>query len=118
MLSVNCFSAGRGNDDYFLGKLDSIIKSLKAKNIPVYKNVFPCDVSIAIYGLYENPIALYGKRVLAYDKPLWFNILGQDFGWRLCKPLLDEYYHEFLDITGLSSDEQANKIEEYISSCV
>ncbi len=115
MLNVKCFTSNAyGPGKYYYDRLMELATSLLSKNIYISKKPENCDVSIVLYGLYENPTCLFGKKVLAHDKLMFFSHMGKEYGWNMFRPILEEYYDYFIDLTGLSVQEQANKIERYI----
>lgn len=74
----------------------------------VYGTPQEADVSIVLGGKRANPMAVKGKRILAYNKKEWI-------GWAyIYRPILEEYYDEFLDLSGLTAGQTVDKITEYV----
>lgn len=108
---VKIFKTQRGDS---IPKWLPLIEALEKRGHRTYKEAEPCDVSIALSGQFENPLALHGKRVLAYVPQEW---KPEYYGWRFFARILEHYYHDFIDLTGTDIYEAANRIEEYIKGC-
>lgn len=113
MLDVRCFTSGYGLSKMYGERAKTLLMYLIESGIYISDEPQKCDVSVAIYGLFENPTCLFGKKVIAYDRRLWHPNLGKDWGWNLFKPILEEYYDEFLDITDLTLSQIAERIKQY-----
>jgi hypothetical protein len=80
----------------------------------IHRKPREADVSIVLSGLYENPVLVKGKRVLAFKAQEWIAGVAPPHGWRLYEPVLKEYYDDFIDLAGLDSKKSAKRIIEYI----
>ena len=89
-----------------------MIRALQDKHLDVHAFPATAKYSIVLSGRNENPIALSGKKILVFHRDEWMPDL---FGWRLFKPILDEYYDEFLDVTGLDFGTAVKKVVDYIA---
>ena len=88
-----------------------ITGDLQKRGFVIHREAEPADVSIALSGKLENPLALSGKRVLAYAPGEW---QPQYYGWRFFARILKHYYHDFIDLSGTSAKEAVDKIERYV----
>jgi len=93
-----------------------IEKVLKENGILVNREVSDCDVSIALYGLFTNPLVLRGKKLLAYFFLDNVDVWNTAF-YSLHKPILKHYYDGFIDLTRFNTlteigEELANRIKQ------
>ena len=72
------------------------------------------DVSIVLSGVFENPVILKGRKVLAFKPQDWLPSIPPPKGWMLYKNVLQLYYHDFIDLSGLNPRKSAKRIIEYI----
>ena len=104
-MTFKFFKATRKNHS-----IGNILAELEDRGHRVYTHARDTDISIILHGTFENPCIFKGKKVLAFNSEDW----GKHGEWEhLFKPILEEYYDEFIDITGLSSKEQAGRLIEY-----
>lgn len=82
---------------------------LEEFGIMVYHQSEPAIVSIVLGGLYENSLALTGKKILVYNRKDWFNNT-----WPLYEFVLEEYYDEMIDVTDNGVDEIARLVVERV----
>jgi len=91
---------------------NDIYKLFAERNIPIYMEPKPCDISVVLGGTLVNPIPLRGKKVLAFKKDEWKAIQWD----HIFKPILEEYYDHIIDTTGLSPDDTFELIEKECKS--
>ena len=93
--------------------------SSRSKDNPYWQEVYDlcgqihtepvdCDVSVVLGGRLENPLALKGKKVLAFKKDEW-RMVKWDMVFRM---ILEEYYDDFIDTTGLNPEGTLRRIEQ------
>jgi len=70
-----------------------VIEALKEIGIVVSGEFSDCDTAIVLSGLYTNPMVFKGKRILFTAVPEWGNLWYSMF-----KPVLEEYYHEIIEM--------------------
>lgn len=109
MADVKIFKADRHTE-----KSEAIIKELRKKNLEVFDTPTNADISIVISGYYENPAILKGRKVLVVDVTEWFKGLPAPNGFKLAQPVLEEYYDDFLNLSGMKPGEKAIEIKKYI----
>ena len=91
-----------------------VIGELNDRGLEVFSVIQPADVSIALSGKFEDPLALHGKRVLFMYSMEWNTHPGQGEWF---KELLGHYYHEVHDLAGCLPMQAADAIEEYVTKC-
>ena len=113
MESVKIF-VGRGlHPDWLrLGKI------LENKGFTVCQTKEDADISIVLSGQGVNTLCLTGKKVLVYTAHEWVKNVPSPHGFNLYKPVMEEYYDDFLDITGMGMSEGAEKVVKYIGGLV
>lgn len=72
------------------------------------------DLSVVLSGKFENPLCVKGKRVLVFNVNDW---PPPPYGWYIYGPIIKEYYHDTLDVTGTTLNQAMEKIERYILKC-
>jgi len=110
--SVGIFRSDRGHKDWNL-----LTGILKKRDVKVHDNIADADVSIVISGRFINLLILKGKKVLAYNAHEWLGNVPVPSGFNMYKPVLDEYYDDYIDLTGISVEDCAEKIIKYIGKC-
>ena len=88
-----------------------LAKELEKREIYIYVEPIKADVSIVLFGNYSNPVCLHGKKVLAFDATRWGIYTDTAQGWEMYKPILEEYYDEFIDMTDLTVPARADLLE-------
>jgi hypothetical protein len=88
-----------------------LVQELEKREIFIYVEPIKADVSIVLFGNFTNPLPLRGKRVLAYDASRWMPEVPVPLGWKMYEPILEEYYDEMIDLTGLTVPERADVLE-------
>lgn len=84
-----------------------IYTKFSEKNIPVYTEPKNSEISVALGGRMENPLPLKGKRVLAYKEDEWHML-----PWSVYKMVLEEYYDDFINTTGLTPGDTVYHIQK------
>ena len=88
---------------------------LKKRKHEVHRDPQEADVSIVLSGLFENPMVVKGRKVLAFKAQEWLGAITPPHGWRLYEPVLKMVYDDFIDLAGLDSKKSAKRIIEYIN---
>jgi hypothetical protein len=91
-----------------------VIDHLERRGQKCYEEPQDVDVSIVLSGVFENPAILKGRKVLAFKPQDWVSHIPPPKGWMLYKNVLQLYYHDFIDLSGLSPKKSAKRIIEYI----
>lgn len=91
------------------------IEHLERRKRTVYTEPVEADLSIVLSGLLENPAIVRGKRVLAFKPQEWMPEIPPPKGWMLYYPILQKYYDDFIDLSGLNPRKSAKRIIEYIN---
>ncbi len=91
-----------------------VADKLDAAGLQTHRETGDADVSISLGGMYINPLVLTGKRVLCHNVAEWLPAMQKPFGWSLYKTVLDEYYDEFMDLTGMSDSHKVLAIRQYV----
>jgi hypothetical protein len=107
------------NVKVFLGRgehpdWNKIGKALTDKGVDVCTGKATADVSIVLSGHGTNTLCLTGKKVLVYSTYEWMRGVQPPLGFDLFKPVLDEYYDDFINLTGIEMKDAADKIIKYI----
>jgi len=94
--------------------IEKIEDCLTENGVTVCKEEEPCDVSIAVFGAYTNPLALKGEKVLIYwvqnDMTVWSLAF-----YSLYLPILHEYYDRLIDLTNCNTlTEIGENIVKYV----
>jgi len=89
-------------------------KVLIDRGVDVCTKPEPADVSIVLSGARTNSLCLTGKKILVYSIYEWMRGVQPPNGFNLFKPILDEYYDDFIDLTGVEMKDAADKIINYI----
>ena len=106
---VKIFKAYRGDS---IPKWIPLIEELNSRGYHIHRDAQPADVSIVLSGQFENPLALTGKRVIAFVQNEW---KPSPFVWRFMGTVLEHYYHAGIDLSGTKTPaEAADKITSYI----
>ena len=87
---------------------------LKENGFDVRNTKADADVSVVLGGRGINTLALTGKKVLVYGAGEWLRGVPIPRGFNLFKPVLEEYYDDFLDVTGMEIHAVVDKIIKYI----
>lgn len=90
-----------------------VVDGLRLSGTKVYNEPQEADVSISLCGMYENPAVLKGKRVLCFDVEDWRSTFQPPYGWKLYQVVLEEYYDEFVNLTGLDVKQKVIEINKY-----
>ena len=109
MATVSLFRSSRKRAD------DTWKEFIKALDVPIHNKPIETDVSIVLQGIYENPLALYGKKVLAFDAKDWFQYIPVPHGWDAWHAVLEEYYDEFINLTLGTTEEKMKMLKGYIN---
>ena len=104
MADVKIFKRKNNQSTYW----DEVVERLAGTGFVVHSREEDADISIALCGKFENPLALKGKRVLFYDEKAWQNT------WPMYEFIMDAYYDEMINITGMSDDKKVSEIINYI----
>ena len=91
-----------------------IINGLRLAGIKIYKEPQDADISLVISGKHENPALLKGKKVIVFNSRDWIPFMNHPTGWLQYKKVLDEYYDDYLNITGLDTAKKVEKIRDYV----
>jgi hypothetical protein len=91
-----------------------ITDHLNRRKHKVYDSPRDADVSIVLSGMMENPAIIKGRKVLAFKPQEWILNVPPPKGWMLYKPILELYYDDMIDLSGLNAKKSAKRIIEYI----
>jgi len=90
-----------------------VINGLRLAGLKVYKEPQEAEISLVLSGKHENPTLLKGHKVIAFDAEEWIKFMAPPQGWIAYKKVLDEYYDEFLNLTGMSDAEKVQAVKAY-----
>ena len=83
-----------------------VYKRVILKGYSIHTEPIECDVSVVLNGKFVNPLPLHGKKVLLYRMKDW-----QPMKWiEMFAPILEEYYDDMIDITGMDVGKLIEKI--------
>ena len=108
MVNVKVFKAKPGRESW-----EEVIKILKNNSIDILIRPEKADVSIVLSGAAENAGILYGKKILMYNIKDWMEKepeLIEQYKFNLYRPILEEYYDELIDLSGMGNKAKANEI--------
>ena len=103
-MRVEYFISNRSLESPYWGEVYEILEN---RGIQVHTEPTDCDISIVLGGILVNPLPLKGKKVLALKKDEW-RMVKWDMVFKM---ILDEYYDDFIDTTGLNPEGTVRLIE-------
>lgn len=108
MVNVKVFKAKPGREGWM-----RVIEILKGKGIDILMKTEKADVSIVLSGAAENAGILEGRKILMYNIKDWMEKEPEQleqFKFDLWRPILEEYYDEFINLSGMSDKMKAKEI--------
>ncbi len=108
MANVRVYTTKKGHEYW------KYVADFLSKSVPVDSDIAPADVSIVLSGRFINPLILNGKKVLAFDAMEWLHNVPLPIGFDAYRVVLEEYYDDFIDLTGLNVQDRVDKILTYI----
>lgn len=113
MANVSTFKAKVFKSKIGMESWVEVINILKENGIDILTESEQTDVSIVLSGAWENAGILHGKRILFYDIKDWMEKEPdrlEPYKFELYRPILEEYYDEFINLSDMSNKGKANEI--------
>jgi len=88
-----------------------LVDGLRLAGLKVYQEPRDVDVSIVLSGKYENPSLLKGRKIIAFDAVEWLKFITPPYGWDNYKIVLEEYYDDFLNLTGMEPAQRVKAVK-------
>ena len=113
MANVSTFKAKVFKSKIGMESWVEVINILKENGIDILTESEETDVSIVLSGAWENAGILQGKRILFYDIKDWMEKEPdrlEPYKFELYRPILEEYYDEFINLSDMSNKGKANEI--------
>jgi len=113
MANVSTFKAKVFKSKIGMESWVEVINILKENGIDILTESEQTDVSIVLSGAWENAGILQGKRILFYDIKDWMEKEPdrlEPYKFELYRPILEEYYDEFINLSDMSNKGKANEI--------
>ena len=113
MANVSTFKAKVFKSKIGMESWVEVINILKDNGIDILTESEQTDVSIVLSGAWENAGILQGKRILFYDIKDWMEKEPdrlEPYKFELYRPILEEYYDEFINLSDMSNKGKANEI--------
>jgi len=95
-------------------KWEKVINGLRLDGVKIYNQPQDADVSIVLSGKHENPAMLKGRKVLAFDAGEWIKFMNPPNGWIAYAIVLEEYYDDFINLSGMTDSDKIKTVKEMI----